>query len=72
MLGPNNDFGQPFNQVDIITSGGYKIYSIASSRMLHNSKYRIIYQHEQSNEVIIQQSNSYKIGRSELFIHLPG
>ena len=71
VLEPDNELGQSFNHVDIITSGGYKIYTIASSRMLKDQRYRIIYQHEQSFEVIIQQGKFYRFGKRELFNPTP-
>ncbi len=53
-----------FEIVDIVISGGYKIYGFISALLMGNPKCRIIYQHEYAEYVIIQDKNSIELNSS--------
>jgi len=51
-----------YSAIDIVISGGYKIYGLIAFGFLTSPQYRIIYQHEDSEQVLILQKGSIKIG----------
>lgn len=49
-----------FRQIDIVISGGYKIFGLVGFGFLLDERFRVIYQHEDSNNVFIQDQNTLK------------
>jgi len=47
-----------FRQIDIVISGGYKIFGLLGFGFLPDERFRIIYQHEESNKVFIQDKRA--------------
>lgn len=47
-----------FKNIDIVISGGYKIFGLLGFGFLLDERFRIIYQHEESNKVFIQDKDT--------------
>jgi hypothetical protein len=59
---------ETYGQIDVVISGGFKIYGLAAALFLEQGKFRILYQHEQSDDIVIFDQKQVSIGdeRTEL------
>lgn len=50
-----------YDAIDVIISGGYKIYGLIAYGFLSSPKLRVIYMHEEAEQVVIQDKESIKL-----------
>lgn len=61
----------PNAMVDIVISGGYKVYGLIGYGFLSQDRFRIIYLHEEMPEVVIQNKTTFAIPAAGVEIPLP-
>lgn len=49
-----------YETIDVVISGGYKIYGLIAYGFLSSPRYRIIYLHEEAEQVVIQDRDTVK------------
>lgn len=54
-----------YEQIDIVITGGYKAYSMVGYGFLLQDRFRVIYQHEEFEDVVIQDKNTFISGEKE-------
>ena len=54
----------PFEQIDVVISGGYKAYSLVGHGFLLDPRFRVVYQHEKFNHVVVQDRDKLSIGKN--------
>jgi len=50
-----------YDTIDLVISGGFKVYGIVGHSFLSSRKFRILYMHDESSRVIIQNQNIMRI-----------
>lgn len=52
-----------YETIDVVISGGYKIYGLIAYGFLSSPRFRIIYLHEEAEQVVIQDKDTMKLSK---------
>jgi len=53
-----------YETIDVVISGGYKVYGLAGYGFLLDERFRVVYLHEELLEAVVQDKNKLKIGET--------
>jgi len=53
-----------FECIDVVISGGYKVYGLVGYGFLPDARFRVVYQHEELLEAIVQSKDKFQVGKT--------